>query len=219
MKKEGIHGSKEDYLKAILEADAEGREVIPALLAHWLEVSAPAVTMAMKRLKRDGLVVVGTDGIVRLTAAGRETAYHTALRRFMGAQRSASFERLYLLPGVYHCGGGEGPSAVDFLTPMMAWVEAGIAPQAVVTRQATQSSEFGQPTSAPPAAAGAAPAGAAVTAARTRPVYPYPYLAAYAGHGDPDRASSYVRADPIVEDDATPWAGEDFYRPYAALTR
>lgn len=149
-------------------------------------------------------------------------AYHTALRRFMGAQRSASFERLYLLPGVYHCGGGEGPSAVDFLTPMMAWVEAGIAPQAVVTRQATQSSEFGQPTSAPPAAAGAAPAGAAVTAvtaARTRPVYPYPYLAAYAGHGDPDRASSYVRADPIVEDDATPWAGEDFYRPYAALTR
>jgi len=29
--------------------------VIPALLAHWLEVSAPAVTMALKRLKRDGL--------------------------------------------------------------------------------------------------------------------------------------------------------------------
>ena len=78
--KDSIHVSKENYLKAILEAEAEGREVIPALLAHWLEVSAPAVTMALKRLKRDGCVEVGADGIVRLTAAGRETAYRTALR-------------------------------------------------------------------------------------------------------------------------------------------
>ena len=81
--KDSIHVSKENYLKAILEADAEGRQVIPAMLAHWLEVSAPAVTMALKRLKRDGLVEVGGDGIVRLTAAGRETAYRTALRHHL----------------------------------------------------------------------------------------------------------------------------------------
>ncbi len=81
--KDSIHVSKENYLKAILEAEAEGREVIPALLAHWLEVSAPAVTMALKRLKRDGDVEVGADGIVRLTAAGRETAYRTALRHHL----------------------------------------------------------------------------------------------------------------------------------------
>ena len=81
--KDSIHVSKENYPKAILEAEAEGREVIPALLAHWLEVSAPAVTMALKRLKRDGFVLVGADGIVRLTSAGRETAYHTALRHHL----------------------------------------------------------------------------------------------------------------------------------------
>jgi DtxR family Mn-dependent transcriptional regulator len=81
--KDSIHVSKENYLKAILEAEAEGREVIPALLAHWLEVSAPAVTMALKRLKRDGCVEVGADGIVRLTATGRETAYRTALRHHL----------------------------------------------------------------------------------------------------------------------------------------
>ena len=81
--KDSIHVSKENYLKAILEADAEGLQVIPATLAHWLEVSAPAVTMALKRLKRDGLVEVGADGIVRLTAQGRETAYHTALRHHL----------------------------------------------------------------------------------------------------------------------------------------
>jgi len=81
--KDSIHVSKENYLTAILEAEAEGREVIPALPAHWLEVSAPAVTMALKRLKRDGCVEVGADGIVRLTAAGRETAYRTALRHHL----------------------------------------------------------------------------------------------------------------------------------------
>jgi DtxR family Mn-dependent transcriptional regulator len=81
--KDSIHVSKENYLKAVLEAEAEGRQVIPALLAHWLEVSAPAVTMALKRLKRDGFVEVGEDGIVRLTALGRETAYRTALRHHL----------------------------------------------------------------------------------------------------------------------------------------
>lgn len=81
--KDSIHVSKENYLKAILEAEAEGREVIPAVLAHWLEVSAPAVTMALKRLKRDGLVTVESDGIVRLTPAGKETAYRTALRHHL----------------------------------------------------------------------------------------------------------------------------------------
>ena len=81
--KDAISDSRENYLKAILEAEAEGRQVIPALLAHWLEVSAPAVSMALKRLKRDGLVEVGKDGIVRLTVSGREKAYSTALRHHL----------------------------------------------------------------------------------------------------------------------------------------
>jgi DtxR family Mn-dependent transcriptional regulator len=81
--KDSIHVSKENYLKAILEAEAEGNQVIPATLAHWLEVSAPAVTMALKRLKRDGCVEVGADGIVRLTPDGRETDYRTALRHHL----------------------------------------------------------------------------------------------------------------------------------------
>jgi DtxR family Mn-dependent transcriptional regulator len=36
--------SKENYLKAILEAEAEGETVIAATLARWLRVSAPAAT-------------------------------------------------------------------------------------------------------------------------------------------------------------------------------
>ena len=51
--------SKENYLKAIAEAESEGEPVIAATLARWLHVSAPAVTMAIKRLKRDSLIKVG----------------------------------------------------------------------------------------------------------------------------------------------------------------
>jgi DtxR family Mn-dependent transcriptional regulator len=81
--KDSITVSKEDYLKAILEAESEGQHVISATLAHWLSVSPPAVTMALKRLKRDGYVLVKTDGTVHLSTKGRETAYKTALRHHL----------------------------------------------------------------------------------------------------------------------------------------
>lgn len=75
--------SKEDYLKAILEAESEGETVISATLAHWLSVSPPAVTMAMRRLKKDGLVRVQGDGHVGLTSAGRKIARKLTLRHYL----------------------------------------------------------------------------------------------------------------------------------------
>src|SRR5262245_58308063 len=75
--------SKEDYLKAIAEAEAEGQAVIPATLAHWLSVTRPAVTFALKRLKKDGLVAVNPDGHIRLTSQGREIAERTIVRHHL----------------------------------------------------------------------------------------------------------------------------------------
>jgi DtxR family Mn-dependent transcriptional regulator len=66
--------SKENYLKSIAEAEAEGELVIAATLSRWLNVSAPAVTMAIKRLKRDGLIRVDQEGQIRLTNEGRQIA-------------------------------------------------------------------------------------------------------------------------------------------------
>lgn len=66
--------SKENYLKAIAEAESEGEDVKPVTLARWLHVSAPAVTMALRRLKRDRLIRQGADGRIALTASGREIA-------------------------------------------------------------------------------------------------------------------------------------------------
>jgi DtxR family Mn-dependent transcriptional regulator len=66
--------SKENYLKAIAEAESEGETVKAATLSRWLNVTAPAVTMAIKRLKRDALIHVGEEGHITLTPAGREIA-------------------------------------------------------------------------------------------------------------------------------------------------
>jgi len=75
--------SKEDYLKSILEAESEVETVISARLADWHKVSPPAVTMALRRLKKDGLVRVEGGGEVRLTAAGRKIARKLTLRHHL----------------------------------------------------------------------------------------------------------------------------------------
>lgn len=66
--------SKENYIKTIAEAESEGEVVIAATLVRWLNVSAPAVTMAIRRLKRDGMIGVDEEGRITLTAGGREIA-------------------------------------------------------------------------------------------------------------------------------------------------
>src|SRR3569833_216261 len=56
--------------------------------------------------------------------------YYTAVRQVVG-DRAGDFIRLYMLPGVGHCGGGEGPDKLDLVDPVMAWVEDGIAPGSI----------------------------------------------------------------------------------------
>ena len=75
--------SKEDYLKAIAEAEGEGETVISATLAHWLAVTRPAVTAALKRLKKDGMVTVKSDGRIQLTSLGRQVAEQTIFRHLL----------------------------------------------------------------------------------------------------------------------------------------
>ena len=75
--------SKENYLKAIAEAESEGEAVIAATLARWLNVSAPAVTMAIKRLKRDSLIRVSRDGQISLAPAGRDIANRLLTRHYL----------------------------------------------------------------------------------------------------------------------------------------
>jgi DtxR family transcriptional regulator, Mn-dependent transcriptional regulator len=75
--------SKENYLKAIAEAESEGETVIAATLARWLQVTPPAVTMAIRRLKRDGLIRVNTAGEITLAREGREIATRLMIRHHL----------------------------------------------------------------------------------------------------------------------------------------
>jgi DtxR family Mn-dependent transcriptional regulator len=75
--------SKEDYLKAISEAASEGEPVIAATLVRWLQVTPAAVTMALRRLKKDGLVSVTNGGQVDLTRSGAEIASRIRFRHHL----------------------------------------------------------------------------------------------------------------------------------------
>lgn len=75
--------SKENYLKTIAEAESEGEVVIAATLSRWLQVSPPAVTAGVRRLKRDGLIVTQKDGTITLTRTGRAIADRLLLRHHL----------------------------------------------------------------------------------------------------------------------------------------
>jgi hypothetical protein len=71
-------------------------------------------------------------------------AYYQALNKEMGAAKVESFTRLFLFPGVYLCGGGEGYTQMDLLSPLMAWVESADAPSEIITGKVPQT-QMGPP--------------------------------------------------------------------------
>jgi feruloyl esterase len=130
-------------------------------------------------------------------------AYRQAVIDTMGAATVSKFYRLYMFPGVYHCGGGYGPNVFDLLTPLMNWVERGQAPDRVVA--ALVSGGTG--------AAGTGPATGTVEL--TRPVYPYPEEVRYSGSGSTTEASSFVGFFPAKRfNDDIRWAGFPFTSGY-----
>jgi feruloyl esterase len=89
--------------------------------------------------------------------------YYEAVHSKVPASKDAV--RLFLLPGVLHCGGGAGPDRFDSLTAMESWVEKGMPPASMLATKANS------PIS--------------------RPLCPYPQLAHYKGSGDTNDAANY----------------------------
>ena len=102
----------------------------------------------------------------------------------MGQSNADSFVRLYMLPGVQHCGGGtgpeiEGPGAWTHIDAqhnarkaLEGWVEKGMAPGALIATKTAGDT--------PPA-----------TVTMSRPLCPYPQSAQYKGSGDPNSAENF----------------------------
>jgi hypothetical protein len=89
--------------------------------------------------------------------------------------------QLFMLPGVGHCSGGDGPSMVDMLSELDRWVETGKKPERII---ATRPAAPAKPASK---MAGAAPA----IESMTRPLCPWPQVAAYKGSGSTNDATSF----------------------------
>jgi Tannase and feruloyl esterase len=96
--------------------------------------------------------------------------YRNRVEQLMGGNAQVDdFYRLFLLPGVAHCGGGSGPQPTDPLGALVSWVESGRAPATLAT--ATKDPVTGR------------------TIARN--ACPYPQVAHYTGHGQISHAASY----------------------------
>lgn len=92
--------------------------------------------------------------------------------------------RVFMIPGMLHCRGGDAPNTFDFLPAIMDWVERGIAPQGIVATQYNEDRSV----------------------RRTRPLYAYPTVARYSGEGDVDDAASWQPMTPgETPDDDIDW--------------
>jgi feruloyl esterase len=87
----------------------------------------------------------------------------------VGDATVSSSMRLFMVPGMGHCGGGEGPNTFDMMVPLEQWVEKGQAPARVVASHSTNG-----------------------RIDRTRPLCPYPQVARYTGTGSIDEAANFT---------------------------
>ena len=81
---------------------------------------------------------------------------------------TTEFYRLFMVPGMFHCGGGVGLNTFDWLTPLIDWVEKGVAPDVIVGSRMVEG-----------------------TVVWKRPVCPYPKTARYKGTGAIDDSAAF----------------------------
>jgi Tannase and feruloyl esterase len=108
-------------------------------------------------------------------------AWYRALIATHGEGRAASFVRYFEVPGMNHCRGGPAADQFDMIAPLVKWVEAGRAPDAVIATARGPGNAGGTNDELPPSWA----------PDRTRPLCPYPQVARYNGRGDVNRAASF----------------------------
>jgi hypothetical protein len=123
-------------------------------------------TDLQKARKRGAKILMWHGGADQLIPWRQSVHYYReTAERFGGFKQLQSWFRFYLAPGVTHCGGGAGPQPQALFDTMVAWVESGVAPDSIVSTNATLGG---------------------------RPMCPYPQSAIYNGNGaDPKLLTSW----------------------------
>ncbi len=96
-------------------------------------------------------------------------AYYKTVIEKMGAKDVTAFYRLFMVPGMAHCGGGEGTSTFNLLAALEEWVEQKKAPEHIAASRVRDGNTD-----------------------RTRPLCPFPQVAKYKGGGSTDESANFV---------------------------
>jgi feruloyl esterase len=88
-------------------------------------------------------------------------------------EETQTFDRLFMVPGMGHCGGGPGLTGIDPLNALVEWVEQGTAPEEIVAKRTVKG-----------------------VTEMSRPVCAYPAEARYSGHGDKNDAANFLCETP-----------------------
>jgi feruloyl esterase len=128
-----------------------------------------ATSSDLNALKKRGGKVIHYHGWADpMATALMSVDYYAAVLKRYGKKETDNFYRFFPIPGMAHCGGGPGCGQVDWLTPIVDWVEKGIAPDKVIGAHL----ENGKTT-------------------RTRPLCPFPQVARYKRSGSIDEATNF----------------------------
>jgi hypothetical protein len=137
------------------------------LLDAWGKLADAKDTDLAKFRKRGGKLLMTYGWADTILQPMMGVNYYEQAVAKNGAQ-TTDFFRLFMAPGMGHCGGGIGPDRHDGMTAMIDWVEKGKAPDAMIASRVVDKQVV-----------------------RTRPLCPYPQVARYSGQGSIDEAANF----------------------------
>src|SRR5262249_982491 len=102
----------------------------------------------IRRFKAAGGKLLAYTGWADPEGVLNTTDYYDTVERVMGGRaRTQDFFRLFVVPGMRHCSGGDGPYAIDYLTYLEDWVERGVPPDKLIGAHVSDEYLDAQPSS------------------------------------------------------------------------
>ncbi len=143
-------------------------------VARALQVGSAALDVPSAGLDsffaRGGKLLLSHGWADGLIPSMSTVSFYGAVSSRLGAAKAGQAVRLFMVPGMGHCRGGDGPFEFDVISAIDDWVAGGHAPERIVASN---------PRGAPP---------------RTRPLCPYPQEAQYGGTGSTDEEKNFTCA-------------------------
>jgi Tannase and feruloyl esterase len=147
-----------DFDRDVARADAKVGSILTTMNPNLREFNAHGGKLIMYHGWSDQAI-----------APENSVDYYTSVVGVFGQSQTDQFLRLFMAPGMQHCGGGDGPNTFDMMTALEQWVENGRAPEQIIASRVRNEKTD-----------------------RTRPLCAYPQVAEYNGTGSTDEAANFT---------------------------